>query len=80
MQRGNWAVHSQMLRERGEQPGELWLVNLHESLKFASLLKGEVPCLTRRSRPWILSHGRDLTTRECARLQGFDAEMKCGSA
>ena len=52
------------------------MANLHESMKFASLLKGEVPCLTRRSRPWIFSHGRYLTTKECARLQGFDAEMQ----
>ena len=76
MQRDNWAVHSQILQERGAAPEEPWLVNLHESLQFASLLKGEVPCLTRTSRPWVFSHGRYLTTKECARLQGFDDQMK----
>ena len=36
-----------------------------------------MPCLTRRSRPWIFSRGRYLATKECARLQGFDdAEMQ----
>ena len=71
MPRDNWAFHSQSLRERGEKPDEPWLVNVHESLRFAHLLKGECPCLTRKSRPWIMSHGRYLTTKECARLQGF---------
>ena len=76
MPRDNWAAHSQSLRERGEQPDDPWLVNLHESLLFAHLIKGECPCLTRKSRPWILSHGRCLTTKECARLQGFDDQMQ----
>ena len=52
-------------------------MNLHESLSFAHVLKGgECPCLTRKSRPWILSHGRYPTTEECARLQGFDDQMQ----
>ena len=35
---------------------------------------------TRRSRQWIFSHGKYLTTKECAHLQGFDAEMRvCAS-
>ena len=62
MPRDNLAAHSQSLRERGEKPDEPWLVNLHESLLFAYLVKGECPCLTQKSRPWILSHGRDRTT------------------
>ena len=51
-------------------------MNLHESLQFAHLLKGECPCLTRKSRPWIMSHGRYLTARECARLQGLCDQMQ----
>ena len=76
LQRDNWFVHSQILRERGEQPDEPWLVNLYESLQFAYRLKGQCPCLTRKSQPWILSHGRCLTARECARLQGVDGQTK----
>ena len=71
----NWKAHSEALRARGAPPDEPWLVNLHETMWFAHRIKGECPCLTRRSRPWILSHGRYLTTRESARLQGFDDQM-----
>ena len=39
-------------------------------------MKGEVPCLTRKSQPWIFSHGRYVTIAECARLMGFDSDMK----
>ena len=42
-------------------------------------MKGEVPCLTRRSQPWIFSHGRYVTTNECARLQGFGDMKICAS-
>ena len=75
----NWFVHSQILQELGEQPDEPWIANLHESLRFAHRLKGEVPCLTRRSQPWIFSHGRYVTTEECARLQGFGDMEVCVS-
>ena len=35
--------------------------------------KGECPCLTRHTtRIWISSHGRYVTVKECALLQGFD--------
>ena len=75
----NWLVHSQILRELGDQPDAPWIANLHESLRFAHRLKGEVPCLTRRSQPWIFSHGRYVTTEECARLQGFGDMKICVS-
>ena len=66
-------MHSETLRDRGVQSDEPWLVNLHETIKFATLKKGECPCLTRQTtRVWISSHGRYVTARECALLQGFD--------
>ena len=55
------------------QPDEPWLVNLHETLHLDTLKKGECPCLTRQTtRIWISLHGRYVTVKECALLQGFD--------
>ena len=72
-ERDHWAVHSETLRDRGVQPDEPWLVNLHETLHSATLKKGECPCLTSNSnRILISSHGRYVTAKECALMQGFD--------
>ena len=42
-ERDRWAVHSETLRDRGVQPDEPWLVNLHETLPFAILKKRRMP-------------------------------------
>ena len=72
----NWVAHSEILQERGEKLDEPWVVSVHESMRFAHRLKGELPCLTRKSKHWLFSHGRYVTTAECARLMGFDGDMK----
>ena len=72
----NWVAHSEILQERGEKLDEPWVATLHESMRFSSCFKGEFPCLTTRSKPWLFSHGRFVTIAECARLMGFDSDMK----